>query len=104
MSGIHVIGGGTIPVEQHSNKKMIFDYGGEWGDRITKMEWPKKNNENLASIVGWKNPKPQIGDKLRVPMQSGKILVCKFVFIEYCGNPADMFFADIEPIKYEEKP
>jgi len=98
--GIHILGGGTLPVIDHPDKDMTFDIGGGWGDRIQIDEWPKKNNEGLASVIGWKNPKPKKGDKLRVPLESGKTMLCEFVDVRYCGNPADMFFADIKSLNY----
>lgn len=98
--GIHVLGGGTIPVKEHPSKKMRFKMGGDWGNRIQQMEWPKKDNDNLATVVGWKNPKPRVGDELEVPMESGKMLLCKFVKVKNCNSPTDMFFADIKPIRY----
>lgn len=101
MGGIHVSGSGTIPVKRHPDGAMVFTVGGGWGDRIRIDEWPKKNDGNLASVSGHKNPKPQVGDILRVPCKSGKIMRCKFVAVQPCGNPADMFFADIEAIEYE---
>lgn len=99
--GIHVLGGGEIPVQSHPNETLIFTIGGGWGDIISIDEWPKKDNKNLASIHGHKNPIPRIGDILRVPCESGKTMRCKFVAVRPCGDPADMFFADIEAIEYE---
>jgi len=99
--GIHVLGGGEIPVKSHSDETMVFTVGGGWGDRISVDEWPKKNDGNLASVNGHKNPIPRVGDILMVPCESGKTMRCKFVAVRPCGNPADMFFADIEPIGYE---
>ena len=103
MNEIHLIGGGTVPMKNHSTEAMTFTVGGGWGDRITINEWPKRDNENLASVYGHKNPIPRIGDTLRVPCKSGKVMLCKFVDVRPCGDPADMFFADVEGIGYESK-
>lgn len=100
--GIHVLGGGEIPVKEHPNEQMTFDVGGGWGNRISIREWPKKDDENLASVDGHKNPKPRVGDLLRVPCKSGKTMICEFVDVKYCRDPEDMFFADIKALKYED--
>jgi|GEM_PF-5010750 len=92
MEGIHVFGGGTIPVKDSSKGRVVFSVSGGWGDSIQIQEWPKKSNANLASVVGWKNPKPKNGDVLRVPCQSGKTAICKFVGGEKLWEPDGYVF------------
>jgi hypothetical protein len=93
--------GSFIPVKEHPEEELIFVIGeGGWGNDIVVDQWPKKDNSELASVYGWLNPKPQEGDKLHVPMKSGKTLLCEFVKVRPCGDPADMFFADVKPLGY----
>lgn len=101
MSGIHILGGGTLPVESHPEEKIRFTTkGGGWGDNVSIMDWPKKDDEDLASVVGHKNPPPRVGDELVVPLKSGKKMLCEFVSVNLCGDPADMFFGDIKVLEY----
>lgn len=89
-----------IPVIPTPKAQQTFTFGGDWGNRIELFEnWPKKEGEPIK-IVGWKNPKPKKGDILLMKMRSGSTLKCKFTTVKYCGDPADMFFADLEPIEY----
>jgi len=93
--------GSFIPVKEHPDEELTFVVGeGGWGDDIRVDQWPRKDNPDRASVIGWKNPKPRVGDKLKVPMKSGKTLLCEFVEVRYCGDPADMFFADVKALDY----
>lgn len=86
----------TVRVRKNA---MIFKMGGGWGDAINWMNIePNKNGE--YRVVGWKTPKPQTGDKLESKMESGKIGVFVFKAIEHCGDPQDMFFANVVDVGY----
>ena len=65
-----------------------------WGDRIQIFNWDERR------ICGWLSRIPKEGDRLRIPMKSDKIAEFKIINIEKCGDPPDMFFADIEDIDY----
>jgi hypothetical protein len=73
-----------------------YQVGGGWGDRI---EWLDK--ATLTRIAGWKTVKPQEGDVLTCEMQSGKTAVWLIQTVEHCGNPRDMFFADVLLVGYK---
>jgi hypothetical protein len=77
------------------NGAVVYEVGGGWGDAINVMDgW---------SVVGWKYRIPEVGDELRVPMRSGTTMRCAFVKIKRCGDPSDMFFADVCPVEYMGK-
>ena len=103
MKAIHdFFSGKSIPVIPPPEYLQTFVFGGNWGDRIElRGEWPKTTDDKLQ-VAGWKNPMPKEGDILLIPMQSGKTLKCKFIEVRPCGDPADMFFADVEPIRYTD--
>lgn len=82
-----------------ARKPRTFPYGGQWGDSISFFPEGQKGR-----VCGWKTPKPKRGDLLRVPMQSGRTAIFRFTNVDLTGDPADMFFADTEPVAYEEKP
>jgi hypothetical protein len=69
-----------------------------WGDSI---EW-----SDFASrrIVGWQTRKPEVGDEIHKNMASGKVARFAVISVEYCGDPADMFFADVADIGYVGEP
>lgn len=69
----------------------IFRPGGVWGDAIGYMRFPDK-------VHGHKQTFPRPGDILITRMAHGADLVSIFQTVEPCGNPNDMFFADVEPI------
>ena len=73
-----------------------FKEGGGWGNAINWMDWEQRR------IVGWKTPKPQIGDILHAQMQSGQVAEFEFVSVEPCRNPQDMFFATVKDIGYTQ--
>jgi hypothetical protein len=79
---------------------MGFDHRpNTWGDSI--QWWP-----DFASrqVTGWQSTRPQKGDLLRVRMQSGKVLICKFVEVEHTRDPEDMFFGRVRDVGYEGEP
>lgn len=76
-------------------KPKLFQMGGGWGDAINWMDTKSRR------VVGWKTPKPQKGDFLKSPMKSGKVGIFKFGAIEHCGDPHDMFFANVKDVGYE---
>lgn len=75
--------------------------GGWWGNKIEIMSFEPDNYR----IVGWKpfEQRPKEGSVILVEGQKSWMW---FVItnIEWCGNPMDMFFADMEPIHQEAKP
>lgn len=76
----------------------LYQIGGGWGDRISW--WPENQ---LTHVSGHKTPKPQAGDVLICEMKSGKTGVWIFQNIDHCGDPPDMFFADVNPIGYSDE-
>lgn len=82
-----------------------FKMGGGWGNRI---EWTYPNqfkdveNQKTFRCHGWKTPRPNVGDTLLAEFESSWITF-EFVSVDYCDDPADMFFATVRPIKQELK-
>lgn len=67
-----------------------------WGDDFMWVhEWTR--------LGGWKTPLPNKGDRIEIPMTSGKTGLYKIKKIDYCGDPPDMFFADVSFIGYKEE-
>ena len=62
-----------------------------WGNSIQIRKWEQPHGR----VVGWLRRKPKRGDILTVRGSSG-IMVCEFKKVGCCGDPPDMFFADIE--------
>lgn len=65
-----------------------------WGDNIEI----RKVHEKYFSVVGWLQRLPKLGDELIYETPEGQIALGCFINVEYCGNPKDMFFADIVPL------
>ena len=78
---------------------MIYDIGGGWGDAINVRNW--KDGSEIQRVVGWKTRRPVQGDRLRIPMTSGKTALFEFVEVEYLSDPPDMFFADVKFVAYD---
>lgn len=78
-----------------------YEMGGHWGNAIqwsTEPEWNELNDNRKAKVVGWKQRKPKVGETLMVECQRSW-LIFEFKKIEHCGDPPDMFFADVEIIR-----
>ena len=72
----------------------MFEMFGGWGDRIDWQNFTKRQ------IVGWKQVKPKVGDLIKCPMESGDDGLFRVTRVEHMHDPADMFFADTEPVSY----
>jgi len=93
--------GEVSSVIKRGKEVRLFKMGGGWGDAINMWRWPKKLGD-ICKVEGHKNPKPIKGDLLLMPMESGKTLLTQFTKVEPCGDPPDMFFADIKEVDYVE--
>jgi len=65
-----------------------------WGNKIDVFDWDKR------TIVGWMQVKPEVGDEIRIKMQSGKIGRFSITSVETYLDPKDMFFAQFKEIGY----
>lgn len=63
-----------------------------WGNSIAWTDWPK------MKVHGHLYRKPEVGDILVCKFTSGAVHEFQFTDVEYCGNPRDMFFADVKHI------
>ena len=68
-----------------------------WGYQISWFDWNKRR------IYGHLSPLPKEGDTFTYAMKSGKRALFKIIKVEPCGNPPDMFWADVEDVKYIEE-
>lgn len=73
----------------------IYHLGGGWGNRI---QWFTPGR----IVVGWKATRPQVGDGIASPMQSGQTMVYLITSVERAQGVWDMFFADVVPLRYME--
>lgn len=64
--------------------------GGYWGDKI---QW---SGEFQKRVVGWKCSRPSEGDWFLVGRSASIVSVFQFSKVVYCGDPSDMFFADVD--------
>lgn len=79
-----------------------YRIGGSWGDAINWFEREQFDGKHLFfRIMGWKTPKPQVGDYLTDKMKSGKVGRFVFQTIEPCEDPPDMFFGDVAFLDYK---
>lgn len=53
------------------------------------------------TIVGHSG-RPKIGDVFTAKMESGKIGVFEVVNVRWCGDPSNMYFADVKDVGYWE--
>jgi hypothetical protein len=67
-----------------------------WGNRISWGNYPDRINGHLT-------PRPNVGDYVTCEMKTRRHGVFRITAIEYCHDPPDMFFADVEPIGYEDE-
>ena len=81
--------------EFRDGKGKQFSIGGGWGCRIEWVDYEK------LSVCGWLQNKPKKGDWLLCEMKSGKTAVFRFIEIEHCRDPHDMFFATVEACGYK---
>lgn len=88
----------TIPPEG----AVAFKIGIGWGDSIKFNSYTQ--DSDTQRVTGWKNPKPKVGDVLTCKLDNGKVGVWIFQTLEYCGNPADMFFGTVYGIGYLDDP
>lgn len=91
-----------------------FDVGGGWGDAINwngteqfgeqplwkegsdgKIKPAKKSRFNCH---GWKRTKPKVGQTLKAEFVRSW-MIFEFVDVKPCGDPPDMFFAVVKPIR-----
>lgn len=53
-------------------------------------------------VVCGHDGRPQRGDVFTCKMQSGKIAVFEVIKVRWCGDPSNMFFADVKDVGYWE--
>ncbi len=80
-----------------------YTVGGGWGDAISWSDYDKRR------VYGFKGRKPQIGGLLECDLIKGdtkerKTGVFRFISIEPCRDPHDMFFANVEDVGYKGEP
>jgi len=75
-------------------KPVMYEMFGGWGNRIEWFDYQKRK------VHGWKQSRPVVGDLIRMPMQSGSDAVFRFTGVEYCDDPRDMFYGQLEGIGY----
>jgi len=76
--------------------------GGGWGNSI---QWtrPEQFNGELTydsrfDCHGWQRNIPEEGDSLKAEMERSW-LILEFVSVRRCGDPPDMFFAAVKPVR-----
>ena len=72
-----------------------------WGSSIGWCTLPTEESQGKGRVYGHLTPLPIVGDSVASSMQSGRTGLYRFTTIEYCTDPSDMFFADVEWQGYE---
>jgi hypothetical protein len=83
--------------ENSNHPKMVWDMQKHcgWGNNICWMDFESRR------ISGHTTPLPCVGDELLCQMQSGKTARFRFVKVEPCVDPSDMWFGNVEDIGYD---
>lgn len=55
---------------------------------------------NQVRWAGWMSPRPSVGDEIVRLMESGKNGVYRFLKVELCSDPPDMFFGGAVLVRY----
>ena len=80
----------TVKRKTYIAANRVFRMGGGWGNAINWQDVDK------GRVVGWKTPKPKVGDLVIINMEKGEPLVSRFLEIEHCEHVGDMFFGMVE--------
>lgn len=62
--------------------------------------WSDFENRTICGHIG----RPKEGDVITSKMQSGKIAVFEVTKVRWCGDPSNMYFADVKDVGYWEIP
>ena len=85
---------------------MEYKLGGGWGCHVSLRDIGNFHlldlNKDLVRVYGHQPRKPKKGDTLRGEFKRS-FMTFKFVEVEYCLDPSDMFFANVKCIGQELK-
>lgn len=83
-----------------------YTMSSDWGDAISwlnpeqfKKEW---GQGDVFKVVGHKRNIPEEGDVLKAEFERSWIRFT-FIKVERCGDPHDMFFADVQAFEQQMK-
>lgn len=60
--------------------------------------WQDYDRRRIVGHIG----RPRPGDVVTCKMQSKKIAVFEITKVEWCGDPSNMYFADVKDVGYWE--
>lgn len=83
--------------QKHPQKIWDMRNHGGWGNSIGWMNWENRR------LSGHTTPLPKKGDELLAAMTSGKTGRFRFVSVEPCYDPSDMWFGTVEDIGYADE-
>lgn len=86
--------GETKTERESTSPPRTFKFGGTRGDAI---DW---QNREEHRVVGWKTPRPEVGDLLEGWTADGLTVILRFTQVELIENSADKFFGTIEFVDY----
>lgn len=89
------------------SEKIEYTMSSGWGDALGWFEpkqfnGPMITNKSEYSVVGFKKRIPRKGDTMKAEFERSWITF-KFIEINPQGDPRDMFFGKVTPIKQEMK-
>ncbi len=80
--------------ETKSEPPQTYELGGGWGDHVGFFP-EYEDGKREQRVTGHKMRRPKVGDFLRVPMQSGRVLTFKFIEVRLMRDPRDQFFGTV---------
>ena len=90
--------------KKHEDQTADFEIGGGWGDAInwngTEQfdKYPLDTDASRFDCHGWKWRKPVAGQTLKAEFVKSWVIF-EFVEVSPCGDPPDMFFAVVKPVR-----
>ena len=72
----------------------------QWGDSIS---WTDYQSQLIHGFIRFPTEWPVPGDLFECQLESGKTGIFRFIKVEKCGDPRDMFTGKTEPVGYKDE-
>ncbi|CAN8140033.1 hypothetical protein THIOSC15_10006 [uncultured Thiomicrorhabdus sp.] len=89
--------------------KADYEISSSWGDMVEwthsaveQLQSAKLDEKTILEVYGFKQKIPEVGDTLMGEFEKS-FMKFEFVEVRRCGDPADMFFAEVKIIEQEMK-
>lgn len=84
----------------------VWKTGGGWGSHVS-WNGTDRMADGLRRVYGHGGQAPQVGDLLVTPLGSprtGRTGVFRFVNVELCDNPRDMWVGSVADVRIDDQP